>query len=110
MLPLRAPVMDPGIGVQRRIRYGLRSWVRDCPSGNAPLHRNFRLAWLKYLIYTHRILILLINPIFYSHHLHIIGSLLTSVFLWALSQEVGIIYFLLGNYFQYHSHNTTLAR
>src|SRR6266496_5287270 len=30
---------------------------------NAPLHRNFRLAWLKYLIYTHRILILLINPI-----------------------------------------------
>src|SRR6266496_1026138 len=77
---------------------------------DAPLHRNFRLAWLKYLIYTHRILILLINPIFYSHHLHIIGSLLTSVFLWALSLEVGIIYFLLGNYFQYHSHNTTLAR
>src|SRR6266496_6152360 len=30
---------------------------------DAPLHRNFRLAWLKYLIYTHRILILLINPI-----------------------------------------------
>jgi len=77
---------------------------------DAPLHRNFRLAWLKYLIYTHRILILLINPIFYSHHLHIIGSLLTSVFLWALSQEVGIINFLLGNslpFMQYDSVHIT---
>src|SRR6266496_4781208 len=49
------------------------------------------------------------KPDFYSHHLHIIGSLLTSVFLWALSQEVGIINFLPGNslpFLQYNFHNT----
>ena len=55
--------MDPGIGVQRRIRCGLRSWVRDCPSGKRTSGEKLPAHMAQLSQIYPRIFVLLINPI-----------------------------------------------